>query len=429
MANPHPSLSIARESVFTWDRLVFGEHAMDELKTTAAQLKLRNVLVVSDPRVQDAGITDRAEQLLRQARTSVQATALAQTEPTDTSLTRSLTRLAGLGADDIDGIIAVGGGSVLDTAKALNLLITNGATLLDYINVPVGRGQSPTRPLLPLIAIPTTAGSGSESSAVCVIDLTAQHIKSGISHSALRPDRALIDPLATLSVPAEVTAASGLDTLAHALESLTCLPYDARPRHHGPTPRPTFSGANPLSTPLCLQALRLLGRSLRRAVEDGSNIPARHDVMLAATLTAVGSSSAGVHIPHACSYSIGTLTRTYHPPGYPHDKPFVPHGHAVALTLPATLRHIAHTHGTQRIQQQAARALAPHSTQPLADIVTTLLRDLHTPAGLSAVGYTAHDIDTLTQATLPQHRLLAGAPCPTTPDDIATILRNSLHPW
>lgn len=174
-------------------------------------------------------------------------------------------------------------GPVIDTTKAVNLLTNQAGDLMDYINKPIGGGQAPNGPLKPLIAVPTTAGTGSESTAMCVLDILSMKVKTGISHWRLRPTLAVIDPLLTMSLPAEVSAASGMDIVCHALESYTarhCTAFAAKQ----PEQRVTYCGSNPVSDLWCEGAMALLATSFRRAVHDGANdVAARSDMMLAAT--------------------------------------------------------------------------------------------------------------------------------------------------
>src|SRR6202012_5945688 len=116
-------------------------------------------------------------------------------------------------------------GSAIDTAKAVNLLTTDGGELLDYVNPPIGGGRAPGGGLKPLVAVPTTAGTGSESTAMCVMDILSMKVKTGISHWRLRPTLAVIDPLVSLSLPPEVTASAGMDIVCHAVESYTARWY------------------------------------------------------------------------------------------------------------------------------------------------------------------------------------------------------------
>ncbi|MFI5426485.1 iron-containing alcohol dehydrogenase [Aeromicrobium sp. UC242_57] len=175
------------------------------------------MLLVTDPGVAATGAPDEIADSLRAASIETVVFADSRVEPTDQSLEAAISFARSAGPFDV--IVAVGGGSAIDTAKAVNLLTTNDGELLDYVNAPVGQGRAPEKQLLPLIAVPTTTGTGSESTTICVLDVVSQHVKTGISHARLRPTLAVVDPELTVTQPAGVTAASGLDILCHALES------------------------------------------------------------------------------------------------------------------------------------------------------------------------------------------------------------------
>ena len=257
-----------------------------------------------------------------------------EVEPTDRSMEEAADYAR---TKEVDGFVAVGGGSAIDTGKAVNLLTCYPAPLLDYVNKPVGRGVPVPGPLKPLIAVPTTAGTGSETTAVAVTHVVAQHAKAGVSHRLLRPALGVVDPLNTLTVPPEVTAAAGADILTHAIESYTTRPYDARPKHHPPD-RPAYIGANPASDIWCEKAIEYVGRYLRRAVLNGMDVEARTHLALAANYAGIGFGNAGVHLPHAVAYPIAGLVRDYRPAATAGGHPLVPHGMSVILTAPAAFR-------------------------------------------------------------------------------------------
>ena len=174
-------------------------------------------------------------------------------EPTDMSF-RDAIQFAE--ANQVGGIVAVGGGSVIDTAKAVNLYTTYPpADFLDYVNAPIGKAVPVPGPLKPLIAIPTTAGTGSETTGVSIFDLTEMHAKTGIASRRLKPTLGLLDSENTRTMPPQVAASSGLDILSHAIESFTAMPYTSRPRPASPALRPAYQGSNPISDIWALQAL------------------------------------------------------------------------------------------------------------------------------------------------------------------------------
>ncbi len=167
---------------------------------------------------------------------------------------------------DVDGVVGIGGGSALDTAKVAALLATHGGRVRDYVNAPLGGALAPPGPLLPLLAVPTTAGTGSEVTAVAVLDLPDERVKTGIAHPLLRPLVALCDPDLTTGVPSAVTAATGIDALLHAAEAYTSLPYTSRAAPATPAERPNYQGSHPLADVWVRHAIELVGRFLERAV-------------------------------------------------------------------------------------------------------------------------------------------------------------------
>jgi hydroxyacid-oxoacid transhydrogenase len=416
------------ETVFTWGAppLVFGRGAFDELGHHAAALGLRRAAVVTDQGLARGELPQRAARSLQASGVASIVYADSHIEPTDLSLREAADWAR---TERPDGYVAVGGGSVIDTAKAMNLLATNDGELEDYLNPPIGAGRAPTRPLDPLIAVPTTAGTGAESTPVCIMGIHALRVKTGISHPALRPRLAIVDPLTTVSVPRGVTVASGMDVLCHALESYTARPFDARPRPDGPAARPAYNGSNPISDIWATRALELLGRWFRRAVDDPGNLDAREGMMLAATFAGIGFGNAGVHIPHACAYPIAGLVRDYRPADYPDAEPLVPHGLAVVATAPAAFRFTYPTSPGRH--EEAARLLTDGRSgdgiDALPDAIAALCRDVGTPRGLAEYGYGEEDIDSIVEGALRQQRLLAVSPRPVTPDDIASIVRQSLE--
>ena len=260
-------------------------------------------------------------------------------EPTDLSFRDAIQFAESV---TVDGIVAVGGGSVIDTAKAVNLYTTYPpADFLDYVNAPIGRAMPVPGPLKPLIAVPTTAGTGSETTGVSIFDLTELHAKTGIASRRLKPTLGVLDPENTQTMPPEVAASSGLDVLSHAIESFTAIPYTSRPYPASPRLRPAYQGSNPISDIWALQALRIVARYLVRAVDDPSDHEARAQMMLAASYAGVGFGNAGVHLPHGMSYPVSGHVRDFRAPGYPRDHPLVPHGISVILNAPAVFRFTA----------------------------------------------------------------------------------------
>ncbi len=426
------------ETVFTYGApdLKFGAGAAEEIGYDLARYGVRRVLVVTDAGVAATGWPGRVAKSMRRYGVEAELFTGVHVEPTDAALREAVD--AARGSGPWDAYVAVGGGSSIDTAKAINLLTTNPGDLMDYVNPPVGAGQAPSQPLKPLVAVPTTTGTGSESTTICVLDVLALKVKTGISHAWLRPTLAVVDPLLTMSQPPQVTAAAGMDILCHALESYTARPYDSYPRKT-PEQRVPYCGANPVADMWSEQALRLLARSFRVAVADGDNITARTDMAMAATFAGLGFGNAGVHVPHANAYPIAGGVRDFHPDGYPAGEPLVPHGMAVALTAPEAFRFTFPASPDRHLAVAellgagpGAELLGAGSGAPaerLPSALIALMRDIGMPNGIGAVGYGEADIDDLVAGALKQQRLLATAPRPVTEDDLAAIFTRSLSLW
>lgn len=420
------------ETVFTYGApgLKFGVGARHELGFDLGQLGARRVLIVTDPGVAATGAPAEIAETLKAAGIESVVFDRSRVEPTDASMIEAIE--FGRSEGPFDAIVAVGGGSSIDTAKAVNLLTTNEGELMDYINAPVGKAKPPTSPLLPLIAVPTTTGTGSESTTICVLDVVSQHVKTGISHARLRPTLAVVDPELTLSQPAGVTAAAGLDILCHALESYTARPYESY-EHKTADQRVPYCGSNPIADMWSEKALSLMATSFRTAVHDGGNLAARTEVAMAATFAGLGFGNAGVHIPHANAYPIAGQVRDFRPADYDADHAMVPHGMAVSLTAPAAFRFTFDASPDRHVR--AAELLAPGATRPdnaadfLPQVLTELMRDVGIPAGIGAVGFGEGDINSLVEGTMKQQRLLATAPVEVTEDDVAHILDESIELW
>jgi alcohol dehydrogenase class IV len=414
------------ETVFTYaaPRVKFGAGASAEIGYELGVLGARRVLVVTDAGVAATGHPARIAERLEAQGCEVAVFTGVHVEPTDESMLAAVawTREHG----PFDAVVAVGGGSSIDTAKAVNLLTTNDGGLEDYLNKPVGAGRAPSRPLLPLVAVPTTTGTGSESTTICVLDVLALKVKTGISHPALRPTVAIVDPDLTMSQPPGVTAAAGLDILCHALESYTARPYTAYPRKR-PEERVPYCGANPIADVFCEKAIGLLARSFRTAWRDGDDAAARADMALAATLAGMGFGNAGVHVPHANAYPIAGLVRDFRPSGYPDGERLVPHGMAVSLTAPAAFE-LTYRSDPDRHDRLAALLGGAGAGGPtaLADQVRALMADLEVPARLGDVGYDAGDVESLVEGSLRQQRLLATAPLDVGADELRSVFRASL---
>jgi hydroxyacid-oxoacid transhydrogenase len=411
----------------------FGNGVTREVGLDLAELGARHVLVVTDPKLAQLAPVHTVLESLETHRVPFAVYDRVRVEPTDESFLDAINFAK---QSDYDAFVAVGGGSVIDTAKAANLYTTYPpADFLDYVNAPIGKGLPVPGPLKPLIAIPTTAGTGSETTGVSIFDLTRMHAKTGIASRRLKPMLGLLDPANTRSMPAEVAASSGLDILSHAVESYTAMPFSERPLPDRPALRPAYQGSNPISDIWSLEAMRMVARYLVRAVEDPSDDEARGHMLLAASYAGVGFGNAGVHLPHGMSYPVSGNVKTYLAPGYASDHPLVPHGISVILNAPAAFRFTGcvrpdrHLAAAEALGADVTRAMPEDAGKILADRIIWFMHRIKTPNGLCAIGYTSSDIPALVEGTLPQHRVTKLSPRPASPDDLARLFENAMTAW
>jgi hydroxyacid-oxoacid transhydrogenase len=417
-----------RETIFTMEAtpIKFGPGSSAETGWECKRRRLKRVMLVSDPGVVRAGITERVQTAIEREGIEVALFDRVRVEPT----AESLQEAAQFALDgEFDGFVGCGGGSCLDTAKVADLVATHPADIMEYVNPPVGAGRKPPSPLRPLIAIPTTSGTGSEATTVAVLDLPDQRVKTGISHSYLRPDQGIVDPELTRSLPPAVTASAGLDVVCHAAESFVARPYDQRDAPTGPAERPPYQGSNPIADIWSAQALEYGGRYLRRAVADGNDVEARGFMMLGASLAGIGFGSAGVHIPHACAYPIAALKHEYRPPGYEVEHNLTPHGYSVIVTSPASFRYTfaSNPDKHRRVAELLTGEVIDDADEnTLPDVLIALMRDVGAPSGIEELGYGEDDLDELVEGALKQQRLLAIAPAEVGPRELRTILADSM---
>lgn len=418
------------EQAFSVDTnaITFGRGCIEEVGPQAAKLGLKRVAVMTDPRVAELELCHSLLRSLRAAAIDVEVYRDVGVEPTDVSF-RAAAAFASEGC--FDGYVSVGGGSVIDTTKAANLLASHPAELHHYVNAPVGAGQEVPGPLAPHIACPTTSGTGSECTGIAIFDDLSLHAKTGIAHRHLRPTCAFVDPDATKSLPGLVVAASGFDVLSHALESFTARPFTRRAKGG---PRPMSQGANPWSDIGCREALRLCGQYLVRASLDGSDDEAREQMMWAATLAGIAFGNAGVHVPHGMAYAVAGLVESYCPPSYPQGAPMVPHGISVILNAPAVFAFTAETNPERHLE--GARLLGDATdAQPedagalLGQRLATMMKAVALPNGLSGVGYDASHVDALTAGAIVQQRLLQNAPRPIDEASLRDLYRSAMTCW
>ncbi|MBA2376044.1 MAG: iron-containing alcohol dehydrogenase [Actinomycetota bacterium] len=419
------------ETIFTMEAtpVKYGPGSSEETGWEVKRFGLKRVMLVSDPNVVASGITPRIRELIEAEGVEVEMWDKSRVEPTSDSFQAA----ADFAKDgNFDGFVAVGGGSSMDTAKIASLIATHGGEIMDYVNPPIGGGKKPPGPTKPLICVPTTAGTGSEATTAAILDIPDMKVKTGISHTYLRPNRGIVDPLLTMTAPSEVMSSAGLDVVCHAAESYLTKPYNERPKIDDPDERPPYQGANPVADMWSAKALEYGGKYLRRAVADGKDVEARGFMMLGATLAGVGFGSAGVHIPHACAYPIAGLKHEWQPPGYPENHPFVPHGWSVIVTSPAAFRFTYDAMPERH--HEVANLLAGEKIEnpdedTLPRVLIDLMRDIGAPGGVRELGYSEDDIPALVEGAMKQERLLVGVPKEVDEEDLANIIRDSMENW
>jgi hydroxyacid-oxoacid transhydrogenase len=422
------------ESAFTMDTssIKYGPGVTREVGEDVKNLGATRVMVVTDPALVEHAAVITTIDALKTAGVDYALFSETRVEPTDISFQHAIDFATDGG---FDAYVAVGGGSVIDTAKAANLYATYPADLLTYVNAPIGQAKPVPGRLKPLVAIPTTAGTGSETTGVAIFDLTSMHAKTGIAHRALRPALGILDPLNTLTMPAMVTASSALDVLSHAIESYTAIPFDSRPAPERPGLRPAYQGANPISDIWSSKAMEMVAANLEQVVKHPDDLDARGQMMLAAAYAGIGFGNAGVHLPHGMSYPVSGLVRSFVPEGYPGDHAIVPHGMSVILNAPAVFRFTAQANPERHLE--AARLLGADVSDAgpddagdvLSNQIIHIMRRTGMPNGLSAVGFSEADIDQLVAGTLPQHRVTKLSPRPASEADLAAMFRDAMVYW
>ncbi|AKU99700.1 Alcohol dehydrogenase [Labilithrix luteola] len=422
------------DEAFTVDasRVTFGRGCLAEVGDRVASHGTRRVGLFTDRRIRQLAIFETVSASLRKAGLDVVVFDDVRVEPTDGSF-REAVRFAN--EAKLDGYVSLGGGSVIDTCKAANLYSSHPAEFDDYVNAPVGAGRAVPGALKPHLACPTTSGTGSEVTGIAIFDYVSLHAKTGIASVMLRPTEALVDPDCTDSLPSEVVAASGMDVLCHALESYTARPFVSRAKPGRPTARPMSQGANPWSDLGCREALRLLGKYLRRAVEDATDREAREQTMWAATLAGIAFGNAGVHVPHAMAYAVAGNVKTFRPSGYPQDEPIVPHGMAVVVNAPSVFRFTAprnparHLEAAALLGRDVSGTSSADAGEVLGKTLSTLMQKTHIPNGIGGVGYGDADLQALAEGTFLQQRLLQNAPAEITKPVLVDLFRGAMTYW
>lgn len=388
--------------------LLFGRGAAGQLPEVVARLRGRRVLLVTDPVLDKAGLLERVRAPLAQAGLDVSVFTGGEPEP---SMRAALACYA-LGQQvRPDVIVGLGGGSNMDLAKLSATLLRHGGTPRDY----VGDDKIPG-PVLPLVCVPTTAGTGSEVSAAAVVTDSDSQMKVGILSNFLRPAAAVVDPLLTVSCPPKVTADSGIDALTHAIEAYTAIDNADFPLPPGE--RSVYQGRHALGDLTAERAITLIGQHLRRAVKDGTDLDAREGMALAATLGGLAFSNVGVAVVHALEYPVGVATHCSHGAGNGLLLPFV-----MRFNLPARVREFARI--ARLLGVDTSGMTEPQAAEAAVAAVDQLRADIGVPGRLRELGVRPEQLRPFADKAAGITRILRVNPRRVTADDLHAILQEA----
>ena len=418
--------------VMKMSNIKYGSGVTREVGFDMQTLGAKRVMVLADPNLAGCSPVNITLESLRHQGIEAVLFDSVSIEPTDLSFNEAINFAIG---GNFDGYVAVGGGSTIDTAKIANLYASYPDDFLIYVNPPIGEGRPVPGQLAPLIAIPTTAGTGSETTGVAIFDYKELNAKTGISHPALRPVMGIVDPDNTRTLPKMVAACTGWDVLCHALESLTAVPYHKRESPKNPGLRPPYQGANPISDIWASRAIEMVAHNIVRVIEDPTDDEARGQMLLASCFAGIGFGNAGVHLPHAMSYPVSGMVRDYFPNGYHTDHPIIPHGMAVTHNAPAAFRFTApsdperHLYAAELMGVDTTDIGPDDAGELLANEIIDLMQQTGMPNGLQAVGFNTEDVDQLVDGTLLQHRLTKLSPRQANAADLKILFQDAMNYW
>lgn len=413
-------------------RLTVGRGTLHELGERASALGLRQVALFTDPYLLDGPLVAIARESLSAAGIEMAIFSDIRVEPDDDSVTRGAAFLA---QANVQGVISVGGGSVIDTAKAALVVHQFGGPVVDYFAPPIGQGKPIPGPLLPHIACPTTSGTGSECTSISVLRINEHNTKFVIASPHMLPTVAIVDPQVCDSLPSNAIASTGFDLCCHALECYTARAYTQHNKITSPNARQYIQGANPFSDLAAREAMNIVGKFLERGVNDATDTEARDQLMWGATLAGIAFGNSGTHLPHALSYGITHLMKDITTDGYPVKTPFIPHGISVIVNAPSIFRYTAegaperHLEGAACLLADSKGASTDDAGEVLANRLVELMKKTHMPNGLNAIGFEASHIDALVSSSSRQARAIANAPRDSNQVDLENMYRNALSYW
>uniref|UniRef100_A0A1X7VIK2 hydroxyacid-oxoacid transhydrogenase n=1 Tax=Amphimedon queenslandica TaxID=400682 RepID=A0A1X7VIK2_AMPQE len=379
----------------------YGHGVTQEVGLDLANMKSKLVGVFTDENLQKLPVMSKVINSLTANGINYSIYSGIEIEPTEESLKKAISFAS---QKTFDAFLAVGGGSVMDTAKAANLYSCHPENdFLDFVNVPIGKGLPVVNPLKPLICVPTTAGTGSETTGVVIFDYKPLKAKTGIGNRALRPTLGLIDPEHVTTMPKNVAVFSGFDVLCHALESYTAVPFNERGEApSNPIFRPAYQGSNPISDIWSKEALKTIQQYFLRSVNDSDDIEARGAMHLASMCAGIGFGNAG---PHGLSVVISA------PAVFEFTAPLCPERHLEAAAL---------------LGMDTTNSKLEDAGRILAEAIRNYMYKTGIPNGLTALGYSSEDIPNLVRGTLPQHRVTKLSPRAFTEDQLSILFEKSM---
>jgi alcohol dehydrogenase class IV len=392
----------------TAGEIIFGRGSVRRLGEVVSRLGAERVLLVTDPGLVAAGLHEAATTSLAGADVDVDRFDEGVAKPTVDAVAACV---AAAREKEYGAIVALGGGSNIDLAKAAAVVLRYGGSPDAYFGVNVVPG-----PIMPLVAVSTTAGTGSEVSAASVLADPANNRRGAILSGYIRPNVAIYDPLLTLSCPPQVTADAGIDALTHAVEAYMVVSYKTGLPTDGPPG--VYQGSYPLSDILAEQAISLCGRYLRRAVYNGEDVEAREGMHLASLLAGMSFSNAGLTAVHALEYPVGVMTGCTHGAGNGLFLPYV-----MAYNIPACPERLA---TVAALLGEDVSRLAPREAAELAvDAVHSLKAEIGIPMNLRELGVEEGALRSLAEATSQVTRLLQMNPRPLDVDALEAMLREA----
>ena len=414
-------------------RLTFGRGCLDELGARAAWRGRKRVALFTDPALEPGPLVARARASLAAAGVDAPTFSEIRVEPDDASVARGARFL--VEESPFDGIVSVGGGSVIDTAKAAAVVAAHGGDIVDYFAPPAGGGVPIPGPVLPHVACPTTAGTGSECTSISVIRINALDCKFVVASPYLLPVDAIVDPSCLDSLPSNAVASTGFDLCSHALECWTAKSFARHAPVSKPAGRQYIQGSNPFSDMVAREAMGIVDAYLARGVADAGDAEARDALMWGASLAGIAFGNAGTHLPHAMSYGVTHLMANVTTEGYPVASPFVPHGISVIVNAPSIFRYTAegaperHLEAAGFLGADARGATPDEAGEVLAKRLIGLMRATGMPNGLSAIGFDASSVRALAESSARQGRAIANAPRESNPVDMENMYRGALSYW